>query len=342
MSRLAVGFAIAICSLLLSLVSALAQEAGETTTSSGATTSTRPEPTAVDPPEDGVNKGVAEEFEVEVDPDVNPNNESVKIVVRSGTATNAPGRDGQPLPPGWECEFVLAVSNDLLEPVISYFQEKPLQLLAEGPNPFDVTPTSQMDPSNPLISKRLYSPSGQWAAVTCLDADGEFVDYDFFPLGGAPVTLGELFTEAVGELDPPVHAYEMRPEGKQLVQFPSLLWVDPAYWNQERTTTVGNGNVTLTVSLVPYETEWDPGDGSDPVVCDGPGDVYTGGDAEDFTCIHTYRTVEGQPFTMSSTVRFEVQWSTNSSEVLGPFGPLERIATTEVGVREIQVVETSG
>ncbi len=191
------------------------------------------------------------------------------------------------------------------------------------------------------VSGRLYSPSGKWRYLDCRDTAGNIVQRDLIPIGGQAVTLGELGSRALGVLDPPVPGVTANPEGKQLVQFPSLFWVEPAYWDAVRVDTQTAGRVSLTMALVPFESEWDPGDGNDPVVCDGPGEVWEEGlDGNDFYCQHTYKTVKGQPFTLTSTVRFRVEVTTNAPEVLAP-PAITRETTQELGVREIQIVESN-
>lgn len=295
-----------------------------------------------------------EDIEVTISESADPNDEQVDLSIsRTGNGSSGPGQRSEPLPPGWECQNYRSIENDLVQAVYDFTDGTDsgvagadrVRATLDNSNGTFLDTGATVDPrddQNSYDTTRQYSPSGQWAWIVCTDADGETRSNDLFPIGGAPVTLGGLFGQAMNQIDPPVHDFEMRPEGKQLVQFPSLLWVEPDYWNTDRSATVGNGNLSLTVSLVPFETEWDPGDGSDPIICDGPGDVWSRGvDSETLSCKHIYRSVLNQPFTLTSTVRFEVQWQTNSNEILGPFAPLERVDTAEVGVREIQVVESN-
>ena len=285
--------------------------------------------------------------EVEVRPGSNGDSVGGRIVA---TERGADGK-ARPAPPDTNCRSVPAVENDLVTAVLGYtnrVDKRRTMLTFYGPGANSGRPGTA--PVNTDVGRlgqdfatsRSYSSTGRWVYVVCQDADGDVVFGDIRPVGSS-VTLGELFAEALLELDPPVHGFELSPAGKQLVQFPTLFWIDQDYWNAERSTTRSNGNVSLTLTLVPFETEWNPGDGTDPVVCDGPGEVWERDlKGETFYCKHTYRSVDGQPFTVTSTVRFRLETETNSNEVLGPFPSLERVDSVETGAREIQVVETNG
>lgn len=193
-------------------------------------------------------------------------------------------------------------------------------------------------------SARAYSETGRWWRRSCFDEDGIFVGPSALLPEGDAVTVEELILRSLGVLDPEVPGFTVNPPGKQLVQFRSLFWLDPGYWETERTDTQTSGRVVSSVELVPVETEWDPGDGSDPVICDGPGEVWEAGDkGETFYCKHTYRTVEGEPFTITMTVKFDIRVTATVGGApapgnLGPYEYLIRTDTTEVGAREIQIV----
>ncbi len=192
---------------------------------------------------------------------------------------------------------------------------------------------------------RAYSETGRWWVRDCTGT-GVFGS-SLFPEGEA-VTVEELILRSVDTLDPPNPVVTVLPEGKQLVQFPSLFWVDPVYWNTVRTDTQTAGRVSSTVELVPKFSIWDPGDGNEPVECDGPGEVWEPGDDDDyFDCKYTYRTVEGQPFPFTATVQFDIEVIATVGGApapgnLGPYEFLERTTELELGVREIQVVESNG
>ncbi len=268
------------------------------------------------------------------------------------------GRNSRSVPSDLDCVSTTAIENDLVQPAYGrlgdYALDETTNTVRENIPLYGNAPEVGVDSKGRIDAEtvldvlavrpsdeRLYSPTGQWNYLSCVRDDGTLV-FDLLPVGGPAVSLYDLLLQGLTAIDPPIHDFTVNPVGKQAVQFRSLFWVDQQYWNTDRSTTVGNGNVSLSVALVPYESEWDPGDGSDPIICDGPGEVWERGmKGETFDCKHTYRTVKGQPFTFTSTIRFEIQWSSNSSEVLGPFSPLTRVDTTEVGVREIQIVESN-
>lgn len=193
---------------------------------------------------------------------------------------------------------------------------------------------------------RAYSATGRWWWRSCPNNNGGF-DSALIPEGEA-VTIEELILRSLGVLDPPEPEVTVNPEGKQVVQFRSLFWVEPAYWNATRSDTQTAGRVVSTVVLVPTNSVWDPGDGSFPVECDGPGEIWERGmDGDTFDCSHTYRTVKGQPFPFTATVQFEIEVTATVGGAsapgnLGPYEFLERTTEFDLGVREIQIVETNG
>ncbi len=199
---------------------------------------------------------------------------------------------------------------------------------------------------------RTYSATGRWWSRYCpaegLEGDGVAGGTAALIPEGEAVSVEELILRSVDTLDPPDPVVTVLPEGKQLVQFPSLFWVDPVYWNTVRTDTQTAGRVSSTVELVPKFSIWDPGDGNEPVECDGPGEVWEPGDDDDyFDCKYTYRTVEGQPFPFTATVQFDIEVTATVGGApapgnLGPYEFLERTTDLELGVREIQVVESNG
>ncbi len=191
---------------------------------------------------------------------------------------------------------------------------------------------------------RAYSETGRWWVRDCTGT-GVFGSA-LFPEGEA-VTVEELILQSIGTLDPPEPVVTVNPEGKQVVQFRSLFWVEPTYWNTVRSDTQTAGRVVSTVELAPTNSVWDPGDGSAPVVCEGPGEVWERGmDGDTFECSHVYKTVAGQPFPFTATVQFDIEVTATVGgvpvpESLGPYEFLERTTEFELGVREIQIVESN-
>lgn len=166
-------------------------------------------------------------------------------------------------------------------------------------------------------------------------------------LTGAPattvtVTSAQLAEFAFADLTLPTPAVSMNPEGDQLVQLPSWLWIEPTQWVEEQRTATA-GPISATVTADPARVEWDMGDG-EVVTCDGPGRVYERRFAErpDATdCLYTYRhsssTQPDHAYPMTATIAWDVSW-TGSDGDGGGFGELTSTTSRAVRVREAQAL----
>jgi hypothetical protein len=187
--------------------------------------------------------------------------------------------------------------------------------------------------------ERLFSPTGAWYRVSC---DGSV---SLVPEGGPAITIPALVAQAVDSIDPPEPMLAVTPDhGRHVVQMPSWLAVDPAYWSRPRTASAAAGRVVVTASLTPYETEWDLGNG-DTVTCPNGGTVWRAGMAESRSeCGYTYTWPSIDPpdntYDLAGTVRFQVGYITNAPGVYGPFIPVERTTTETIQVVEIQAIGT--
>ena len=88
----------------------------------------------------------------------------------------------------------------------------------------------------------------------------------------------------------------------------------------------------------------DPGDGSDPVTCEGFGTPYPDGaeDPAEGPCGHTYlqRTPDDAPHQMTYTITYDLTWSTSDGRS-GGLGTIDRSVTFDYDIDEIQTVGTS-
>ena len=224
----------------------------------------------------------------------------------------------------------LAVADDFVQPVNQQWRV----FGADGAIPFTASPTDL--PSNLPTYMRHFSPTGRWFNVMC---DGVI---RILPEGGPAVTVAGLMQQALDQLDPPDPTLAVTPGEMHYTQLQSWLAVEPAYWI-DRSATASAGRVVVTATATPYESIWDMGDGTEPVVCDGPGVVWSPGlDDDDTDCAHTYRrSSAGQPgdaFELTGSVHFEVTAATNAPGTYGPFDDLERETVEVVQVGEIQAV----
>lgn len=168
------------------------------------------------------------------------------------------------------------------------------------------------------------------------------------PEGGVPVVdPWVLAQEARERLVLPEPALGFSPEGSQVVQLASWLWVDPAGWRPV-SASASAGSVTATVTAVPVATRWDMGNG-DVVACDGPGVVYQRRWAErpEMTdCKYTYRHssagLPGLAYEVSGSVQWQLSWAASGAPGGGDLGLVVMTTTVPLRVDEIQAVIVDG
>jgi hypothetical protein len=131
----------------------------------------------------------------------------------------------------------------------------------------------------------------------------------------------------------------------QLTGLPTWLWVDPAGFETFQASETLAG-ITVTVTATPEHVTWDPGDGSDPIVCDGPGTPYDHGvdDAAQSTdCSHIYQFVSAdQPdgvYHASAAITWSVAWTAGDWGG-GTLPDATRTTTFDLTVTERQAVVT--
>jgi hypothetical protein len=195
---------------------------------------------------------------------------------------------------------------------------------------------------------RAYSDTGRWFQREC---DGEVVAVNGFfvvPEGGG-FLIGDLLEQALDALDPAAPTWGAAPDGDQVpmvVQMPTWLWVDSAYWDgtfAARAVTP-SGRMWAEARGHPATATWEPGDGA-AVVCTSAGEPWNDGAGSKPTCSHTYRhsTAASGPLALTVTVAFEVDGITSIDPNPVPLGSISRTsAPAAVTVGEIQAIETSG
>lgn len=165
---------------------------------------------------------------------------------------------------------------------------------------------------------------GTWYDVTC--SDGSYYPGVYVPpaTGNIPpavVLAGALAKTAANTLVLPKPQVRRNPAGPALVNLPTWWWVDQAQWSPLRQRTAA-GPVWAEVTATPVSTSWDPGDGSAPVVCNGPGTPYDttrSAESQSTDCSYTYRrssadqpqtgpSVNDRYFTVTVTTTWQVSW----------------------------------
>lgn len=135
---------------------------------------------------------------------------------------------------------------------------------------------------------------------------------------GAPqVTPQQLLQQALNQLQiPTLRARTAPPRGRDaLVGLPEWFWVPRAAWRPQ-SVTVSAGPVWATATASPTGLSFEPGSGSGPVACTGPGTAYRPAKpaAQQHTaCSFTYlQPSAGQPgnaYQASITVTWNVSWT---------------------------------
>ncbi|MPY95674.1 MAG: hypothetical protein GEV08_22245 [Acidimicrobiia bacterium] len=128
-----------------------------------------------------------------------------------------------------------------------------------------------------------------------------------------------------------------------LVGMPEWLAVDPASL-APLDVTVAVPGVTVTLTATPVATIWDPGDGTDPFACAGPGDVWSPG-ATSPTCTHTYqwsstRSGPGATYPASVATLWDLTWGCTPACGTGALPQLTRATGYDLLVRQGQAIIT--
>jgi hypothetical protein len=181
----------------------------------------------------------------------------------------------------------------------------------------------------------------RWSVRRCTEPNGS-ISMEVLPQGDA-VDPAALAAQAVESVSIPVPVIATSPDLQALiVQVPTWLWVDSAWWTTY-SATASAGDVSATVAAQPTSATWSTGDGA-TVTCQGPGAPWVPGMAEEASdCTHVYTSSsEPQPagsYPLSVTVEFGVTWTSNIG-ASGSLPALSRTASTQVQVGEIQAIET--
>lgn len=133
--------------------------------------------------------------------------------------------------------------------------------------------------------------------------------------------------------------------GKYVVGMPMWMWVDqtPTTYGPNSATATAGG-VTVTAKAEVSSISWKMGDGTEAVVCDGPGTKYepSVGKAKSPDCGHVYDTAstdqKGGTFHGTATATWTVNWTvTGGPADTGSFTEVRQTGFT-VDVREVQVL----
>ena len=150
-----------------------------------------------------------------------------------------------------------------------------------------------------------------------------------------PATLARnLAEQALAQLHVTPPAAQSNPANNlAVINIPTWYWIDN--WTPLTSSATAAG-VTATVTATPTDVTWNPGDGSKPIVCDGPGVAYNLNrkDAQQSTdCSFTYTTKAGK-FTITATQRWTVTYTATNGQT-GNLGDVTSTNTIPIDVHEL-------
>lgn len=198
-------------------------------------------------------------------------------------------------------------------------------------------------------------PGGHWYDVRCSDGSVFVAVYVPPAVGNAPaVAAADLARRVVNQLPLPLPTVARNPIGQALVNLPEWLWLSAAQWRPLVQRTV-LGPVWVVVTATPTSTSWDPGNGSVPLVCAGPGTPYDTSrspEAQSTDCSYTYlRSSANQPqtgpdpndrfFTVTVTTTWQVSW-VGSGGSSGTLPVMRRTSSFPLAVAKRETVVTGG
>lgn len=125
----------------------------------------------------------------------------------------------------------------------------------------------------------------------------------------------------------------------------TYVWTDRSTWKTlTATAATPDGSVWATVTAKPVSLTFDPGDGSAPVVCNGPGRPWVESDGFNppsaGACGYMYTKVSRAPQTATETLTWQVTWvgSGGSAGTITP--PMSTKTSGQLNVLQIETVVT--
>jgi hypothetical protein len=192
-------------------------------------------------------------------------------------------------------------------------------------------------------------PPGKTGAVYEIRCEGGRTDWEWITDGAAPgvpaidpEVVAQRAVDSMKLVGPKVAS--PRAAGTYVVGMPMWMWVDqtPTTYGPN-TATATAGGVTVTATAKVSTITWDMGDGTNPVVCHGPGTRYQPslGKATSPDCGHVYQTVSDAAdgrFHGTATATWTVDWQVvGSAADAGQLTEVRESAFT-VNVHEAQVL----
>jgi hypothetical protein len=159
----------------------------------------------------------------------------------------------------------------------------------------------------------------------------------------APTLIRDQLTAEIVIPRPDIAGSPSLAENISIVRDPTWFWV--TNWADTITDSANRNGMQVAVAAEATHVVWNPGDGSRPIICNGPGTEYipwTGMDPfTDTDCSHTYlRSTAGEPgdaLTITATTHWDLTWELDGIDQ-GTFGTFTSTSTQSHQVGEILVV----
>ncbi len=181
--------------------------------------------------------------------------------------------------------------------------------------------------------------TGDWYEKTC---GTTFVGTFYI----SPANPLDLLAEARNRINLPLPQPSLSPDGEQIVNLATWMWIAPADLDDQSATAAVPG-LAVTVSAVPEVAIWTMGDGN-VVTCIGPGtpfDPSLPSASQQTDCSHRYERSSinepGESFAASVTTRWRLSWTVAGAGGGGDLGTIDRTTSFLIPVAEVQTVNVN-
>ncbi len=155
------------------------------------------------------------------------------------------------------------------------------------------------------------------------------------------------YNSAVVPLPAPLTSPDGTRDIPLITQLPTWYWTDSTLWQPGSVTaTIPEFNISVTATVTPTTSWWDPGDGSTPITCQA-GDTWTpGSNDNDAPCSYTYTNTTqhdgtSEPYKLTTTIEWTVTYTcVPANNCTGPPNVPGSIITNVT--RDIWVTEIKG
>ena len=148
--------------------------------------------------------------------------------------------------------------------------------------------------------------------------------------------VAESATDRATSIIPRLLTQTAPPIDEQVVNVGTWFWVPKMLWKPVSVTAyiaTSIGPITATVTATPTHVIYSPGDGTDPVVCDGPGEVWHSwkGDSATTSCMYTPRVASHVRAHGTFAAKISVRWALN---LRTNFGLRTRLPNVQLGLSQ--------